>query len=367
MDFYTSKPKHKLENTYTLFQPLDRNTQGLNSHEKTMLELSEKYRKSFLIVALRGITEGKSFDDLIKNDDFRIVVETIASEIGQDSSHLSKSTQEGYIRSFASLQRDLINNNGSGYRFYPEKLARKRSSMRTYKNAIHFMLREDLKRQKNLKRIFTSINTLLQCPYLLPGVRLARKLNAPKFEPARQPKHGIDQLPQNWQDRVYSRASSQMKPFLAILEATGCRPEELERGVKVRLLGGEVQYTIQNAKIGGHRELTTAVQGRSRDIVAYMKSLASTEMTFSKNKGALSQYFRDNRQGWGQGFEKITSYFYRYQKATDLKAMQIKGQISDRTVSQALGHLDLKTKNYYVATPGSNNVSINLKTARLVR
>jgi integrase len=368
MDFYIPKPKPKLETEYQLFQPIDSRTKGLNLHEKAMLDYAEDLKKEFYILGLRKIETGTSFDDMMKYDTFAKVVSFISDELGNDSSHLTRSTKLGYINSYKSLEKDCLNRSDVRMRLYPEDLAKKRSSMRTYKNAIHYVLREELKlEKKNIKRIFTCLNTLLQCPYLLPGVRLSRKLNAPAFEKPRQPKIAIDHLPGNWQDNIYNRATAKIKPYLAILEATGCRPDELEKGVHVKRQNNELIFFIQNAKISGYREIRTAITGRSKELANHLESMNLEQHTFKKNKGALSQYFRDNRMSWGAGFDKITAYFYRYQKATDLKAMQIRGQITNRDVSTALGHLDIRTKNYYIATPSAKNVSVNIKSSKMYR
>lgn len=369
MDFDTRLPKQKLNTEYVLFQPIDSKTHGLNSHEKRVLEVVEDYRDFIHEFVVDGNKQGHSFEDMMSNEHFRNIVEYFADEIGDDSSHLSLATQQGYFGSFKSLfTRFQEHGSIDDFRLEPEEVARKRSSMRTYKNAIHFVLREQLKKEKKSRLLITlCINTMLQAPYLMPGVRLARKLNAPKFAPASQPKLAINELSQNWQKHIYTQASPQMKPYLAILEATGCRPEELEKGVRVQVKDDEVLFRIQNAKIGGHREISTAIMGSTKELVEYMKSLNVKVMTFRKNKGALSQYFRDNRKRWGSEFSKITSYFYRYQKATDLKAMQIRGQISDKAVSHTLGHLDMKTKKFYIAEPSVKNVSVNIKAVAMYR
>lgn len=67
----------------------------------------------------------------------------------------------------------------------------------------------------------------------------------------------IGALPKDWQDRILEAARQREKthgatyaPALAVLEATGCRPAELAKGVQVRRVGINWEFTIQGVKLG---------------------------------------------------------------------------------------------------------------------
>lgn len=70
-------------------------------------------------------------------------------------------------------------------------------------------------------------------------------------------KSRVGALPKDWQERILEAARQREKtygatyaPALAVLEATGCRPAELAKGVKIRRTESGWEFTIEGVKLG---------------------------------------------------------------------------------------------------------------------
>jgi integrase len=306
---------------------------------------------------------------------------------------LSPATRDGYTASFENLFKKY--DESLEYKVLPvEEVSTKKNSYRQYKAAInHFIEKYKMSsleyQTENFQRVLVSMLTILARPYLLPGVALNRK--KPELALARKydRKNEISGLSHEWQDVIFKNATQKMKPVLAVLEATGCRPEELEKGVELKRDGDDIYIRIQNAKISGYRDLRVQTNtASSRYLLNYIdeqsvKSLAGYEklnykqkllfgrhvknnvITIQKDKTNLSQYFRDKRKYLGEEFKNLTPYYYRYQKATDLMKLVDKKLIDESVVQQALGHLDKKTKLNYIANNVDRAVSSRVTFARI--
>ena len=383
MDLYTA-PR-------LVTDPLE-NWDDLTSVERSNIDLVFDDRDEFMKIFNRYDQSIMTAEQVIANEVVNRIIYNIVTLKRENEvksiEELSLATRSGYKASFDNLIKHFRK---SDERFFPiNKVARTKNSYRQYKASLnHFIESEALKEKRNVPALMIAIRTIFEMPYLLPGVALNRK--KPELTLARKydRKNEISGLDHDWQDVIFKNATEKMKPVLAVLEATGCRPEELEKGVELRRDGDDIYIRIQNAKISGYRDLRVQTNtASSRYLLNYIdeqsvKSYPGYEklnysqrlrldahfkknvITIQKDKTNLSQYFRDKRKYLGEEFKNLTPYYYRYQKATDLMKLVEKKQIDESVVQQALGHLDKKTKLNYIANNVDRAVSSRVTFARI--
>lgn len=350
-------PKRKL-----VTNPLE-DPARLTTRERSNLDLILADREGFKLIVSAYRSKHINADFILRNDIFNRVIDNIVKLKRENEVKsiydLSAATKDGYHASF----NNLIRNGSKNDIFRIEELATKKNSYRQYKAALNNFIEKqyeasiDLKK-KYLLELLTAINTILQKPYLLPGITLNRK--KPELALARKydRKNEINDLPIDWQDVIFKNASEKMKPVLATLEATGCRPEELEKGIFMKRHGNDIYIRIQNAKISGYRDIRVQTNTlSSKFLMNYIDQQKQDVIEIRKDKTTLSQYFRDKRKYMSEDFKSITPYYYRYQKATDLMKLCEKRLIDESVVSMALGHLDKKTKLNYIANTENKVVS----------
>lgn len=153
-------------------------------------------------------------------------------------------------------------------------------------------------------------------------------------------------LPDDWRERMLRRALSAPKrtyvASLAVLWATGARPEELRRGVQLQLdrESNTVVAHIDCAKTRRTRQIRTITFDVDSSSAARLLSRAlgrlepgQTITVQVQSKTALTNAIRR----YGHGFrikEDVTPYCFRHQFAADQKA----AEIGSLDLARALGH-----------------------------
>lgn len=182
-------------------------------------------------------------------------------------------------------------------------------------------------------------------------------------------------LPQDWREQMFAglRKGSKYQDVVAVLSATGARPEEFVDGIKVTIGESEtIHFEIGGAKMHGGKY---GQETRSFDV-----SVGRTELQYLWDRlqsnngvlvvkaaaGALSDKVRQlSQKVFPQLKKTVSAYVFRHQMAADLKA----SDLSDAEVSAVLGHGVDETKAYYGAAQsarGTSKVS-NIRSSRPVR
>ena len=164
-------------------------------------------------------------------------------------------------------------------------------------------------------------------------------------------------LPGDWRERLYQRAAKgKYADAILVAALTGCRPEELRRGVLIRRVDnprsgmGEIRFEIDGAKVKAH-------QGQPHRLIAYGAHdphplLEALRIRLAGPQELLVcidspvnftvEVRRLARSLWPKHKHTVTAYCLRHQWAADLKR-----HAATDSVSQGLGHASAKTRRHY--------------------
>ena len=164
------------------------------------------------------------------------------------------------------------------------------------------------------------------------------KVKKPSFAKVKSKRLDLKKLPTDWQavmlEKLKKTGSTYVKA-VALLQATGCRPIELEHGVHIeKNYHGDFLITVKSAKgqDGFERKITSSLPilyelfESEEVVVAKSKRLAEVLYTISRTLGMA-----------------ISAYSYRHAFASDLKAS---GLAKDE-IAMCMGHRALKSQRSY--------------------
>ena len=202
-----------------------------------------------------------------------------------------------------------------------------------------------------LRGVAQSVQWLLACKHQIISD------HHPRPGPSRRLRH----LPADWQETLLARAAPALRPALRIMTLTGCRPEELRRGVRVRIPLADPQtlleLVIQNAKNGSPDRPATRTYRFSRGsehvdaLIAELGHLPAWPKSdlFDPNDVAyyaagVSQRIEDLvMQIWPARKHRPHAYSYRYAFRLKLKSLGF----LDTEIAEALGHSSTSTQTVY--------------------
>lgn len=156
-------------------------------------------------------------------------------------------------------------------------------------------------------------------------------------------------LPEDWREKLVARMPNYR--LAALTNAvTGCRPEELTKGVQLAIEGAMLVATIQGAKVAGKtgqpwRRLTWPADRESplvRMLVAEVQVGASVAQ-IADAKAYSGAMRAAGARDWPRRKSTITPYCMRHAAASDMKG----SSMDKSTISEALGHCSDVTKQYY--------------------
>ncbi len=164
------------------------------------------------------------------------------------------------------------------------------------------------------------------------------KVKKPDFSKVKSKRLDLKKLPTDWQglmvDKLKKTGSTYLKS-VALLQATGCRPIELEYGVHIeKNYYGDFVITIQSAKgrDGFERKITSSLPilaelfSEEEVVVARYKRLAEVLYTISRSLAM-----------------NVSAYTYRHAFASDLKA----SGLTQAEIAMCMGHKVLGSQRSY--------------------
>jgi integrase len=184
--------------------------------------------------------------------------------------------------------------------------------------------------------------------------------------PRSSKKKSLKGLPPNWRELVAEQAHGQFRSAVLVALLTGCRPAELEKGVLIERINGELFATIQGAKV---KETAGQKQRRFRIAAHPITDMLKRVMEESdetrnmmlvkvEHGNSVTTHVREiGKKLWPRKKQSITVYSARHAIATDCKAVIHEGADPD-LVSQVLGHVVDKTSSYYGARFQSGGISM---------
>ena len=173
-------------------------------------------------------------------------------------------------------------------------------------------------------------------------------------EADKKPRHSkrtdMGGLPQDWRERLLDRLPSYRLPYLAAA-ITGCRPDEIKKGVTFTLDGGDLVATIQGSKVTAKtaqpvRELTWTLPTTGMvDMLAEEVRRSGGELMVSiEDTKKFSDAVRmAGKREWPGRKKDMRPYCLRHQFSADMKA----SGASDEDISKAMGHVSVSTAEFY--------------------
>lgn len=169
----------------------------------------------------------------------------------------------------------------------------------------------------------------------------------------RRPRHSkrkdMRGLPDDWREKLVARLPNYRAAALT-QAVTGCRPDELQKGVKLSIVDGRLVAEIDGSKVtekSGQpwRRLSWSVDSDSPLVAMLLEEvrggLAVAKIDDAKRySGAVRAA---GAREWPRRTKSIAPYCFRHQLASDMKA----SGVDDATISQALGHCADVARSYY--------------------
>lgn len=279
---------------------------------------------------------------------------------------ISDSTREGYVREY----NRLVDPDGSA----PEGLwsaictTNSKSTYRRRLAAVAYCCRlqlsEALRKQDQAQRAgdIQSLHLFAsQIEWALEVLKIINNFKGTCPLPAatrrKSKRSDLRKLPNDWRELLYKKLEHSKYRLPYLVEAiSGCRPGELEIGVKVTCTKTTLIVRIDNGikvtKNKGQpwREITYSIDKNSHNLVKALHNacmeLGSEACTLiqidkaSNWRAALSAF---GRSLWPKLTFRICPYHLRNAAASDFK----RSEVSDEEVSAALGHCVDKTVSLY--------------------
>ena len=177
-------------------------------------------------------------------------------------------------------------------------------------------------------------------------------------------------LPKNWQEIIYNNISLKCKTALLVVMLTGCRPNEIFKGVTISLSTEYIKADIIGSKVSKtkgwkYRSLffdpdSTFASRKIKDILGEKQSIV---INFGNDNLDYSDKFcaRFNKavkyaaKKEGKKFNKISPYSFRHQKSADLK----KELHDPDVIAGFLGHRTKRMQRHYgVSTQGKGSTGV---------
>lgn len=175
-------------------------------------------------------------------------------------------------------------------------------------------------------------------------------------------------LPADWREKMLAAATPAHKLTIAISAATGCRPAELEKGIRIERDGENIVAVIQGAKVRYDQKTGKLISGlierrlildpTSGPLVAYIAEALPEGGTVTVNRWTAGDAIR--RAAHKCGFKKVTPYSLRHQFASDLK----QEGLSNDEIAELMGHKSERTQQHYGhALQGKGRGGVRASTA----
>jgi integrase len=169
----------------------------------------------------------------------------------------------------------------------------------------------------------------------------------------RKPRHSkrkdMKGLPDDWRERIIARLPKYRNAALA-QAVTGCRPDELAKGVKLSIADGQLVAEVQGSKVtekSGQpwRRLAWPVDSESPLVSALVQEVQNglSIATIGDTKTYSGAVRAAGMREWPGRRKSVTPYCFRHAAASDMKA----SGMDDSAISQALGHCADVARSYY--------------------
>lgn len=306
------------------------------------------------------MTDKSAEFELVKS--LRATVKTVACGV-------SEKTKVDYCKKFERMQR---------LKLWPEQIGKTRRSYFAYRAALLFGI-ADLARQALRLRDSAkdpsperdkALKTLLECQkvfdrYPPDPERLHIESGSTSFTwcdvasenensgqtPARNSKkYTLTALNRHadWRQKLFAEISPMYKMAAAVAAVTGCRPGELEKGIRVKRVDDDLVFLIDGLKVSdvagqAQRLLRIRIESVEAQYLANNLTSEPTTIKIRSAKSFTEAVAKAGKTAFPKLKERLSPYVWRHSLASDLKS----GQIDSDTIAKALGHRVSRTQEHY--------------------
>lgn len=189
-------------------------------------------------------------------------------------------------------------------------------------------------------------------------------------------KTSLSRLPKDWREKMVEKSEGQFRIPMMIAFLSGVRPEELQKGVQVKLFNNCLYVHIKGAKVKEnagqeYRQFKLAYHPLTDLLIKLLKENGQSEMLVKVDKGnSVTTHMRAvGKKIWPKRKESITAYTARHAMAADCKSAIVNGADPD-LVSKVLGHCVDKTASFYgnrFQSGGTSVVPSDVQVPKAVR
>jgi integrase len=153
-------------------------------------------------------------------------------------------------------------------------------------------------------------------------------------------------FPDDWREMIFDASAQRLKRSVAVLALTGCRPDELKKGISVSESesGNGIIFTINGSKTNnghGQPKRTLTIE-RTEQNAKFFDAIQAGEIQEDDGYIRVSLN-RISKKLWPNRKSIISAYSFRHQMASDLK----KNGIDSVELALRLGHSVTKTQSMY--------------------
>lgn len=210
----------------------------------------------------------------------------------------------------------------------------------------------------------------------MEGIERLQGTSGPSLA-VRKPRHSkrkdMKGLPDDWRERMVNR-SHKYRHAVLVNAVTGCRPDELVKGVRLSIIGAELVAEISGSKVtekSGQpwRRLSWPVDSDSPLIALLVAEVRNGlgVVTIDDAKRYSGAVRAAAEREWSRRKTKMSPYCFRHAAASDMKA----NGLEDALISQALGHCADVARSYYGQSQqgraGNGVAPCSVKAARTIR
>lgn len=303
-----------------------------------------------------------------QSEAFALIVEARQHLKNQVSNSLSEQTIKGYEN---EVKRLLAKSESDINKILPAiRDTKSKSTYHRRKAAIKYVLMQVLEKQVRLQdkaqrnhhiedfhRHIEVINGTLR---VLDTI--AKNTDAWPLETTRRrrsKRQDLHRLPSNWRDLMADKTEhgKYKIPFL-VSAISGCRPSELEKGVKVTFSESELMIRIDNGvKVSANkgqpwREIRYSLNNHNHPLVYRLIETLQADQQVASGGAIISierqtnfraAMYEAGKKIWPKG-PRLSPYCLRHAFASDLKCA---ASLSPDEVSAAMGHCVNKTASHY--------------------
>ncbi|MGE6497104.1 hypothetical protein ACQKFX_21335 [Cupriavidus metallidurans] len=294
---------------------------------------------------------------------FVIIKKARAQLKAMPESKASQTTIEGYEREFNRLVGTSESREHMDLWHAVCDTTKKRTFYRrlaALRYGLRAQLSASLRRQDQAQRNGNTVAWRDEVEYLSGLLELATLMEQAKgtcpildAQPRQSKRRTLRGLPSDWRHQMSNGLSTSKYHLAYLAEAlTGCRPDELQRGVQVHRSIGHVEFIIAGSKVKATQgQPTRSIRYSTSDqhplvqeILKYIPQQADAEITVSvANKVSYTSALRRvGKRLWPRRQSEITPYCLRHAAASDWKA-----HLPTEQVSAALGHAVDATASLY--------------------